>query len=161
MTHIFFEPPHQIESEWRKMIDNLVFISFASIYKKWNPKTENKIVTMLVKWSRSAILFWKIRFKLVYMLINLSLFLQEISSDHNRLQPISSPRYKNWACQVYGNSNNVNPMQVFSIAASSGFPSSTATTPPPSASLPPNLQDSNASAYNLGCLPFPATSNIY
>ncbi|KAM1675624.1 hypothetical protein FF1_041125 [Malus domestica] len=85
----------------------------------------------------------------------------EITSDHNRLQPISSPRYTNWACQVYGNNNNVSPMQVFSIAASSGFPSSTATTPPPSASLPPNLQDSSASAYSLDCLPFPATANIY
>ncbi|KAM1406455.1 hypothetical protein ACFXTH_001123 [Malus domestica] len=86
---------------------------------------------------------------------------EEMASGHNRLQPISSPRYTNWAWQVHGNSNNVSPMQVYSIAASSGFPSSTATTPPSATYLPPNLQDGSASAYNVRRLPFPAASSMY
>lgn len=88
--------------------------------------------------------------------------LQEMASDHNRVQAVSSPRYKNWAWQVHGNSNNnVSPVQVFSIAASSGFPSSAANTAPSPAAnfLSPNLQGSNASAYNFGRLHFPAPAS--
>ncbi|KAL6290790.1 hypothetical protein ACE6H2_008300 [Prunus campanulata] len=86
---------------------------------------------------------------------------EEMDSNHNRAQAVSSPRYTNWAWQVHGNSNSVRPVQVFSIAASSGFPSSMASTAPPSANyFPPTLPSSASASYNVGRLPFPTPSTM-
>ncbi|XP_004307425.1 PREDICTED: ethylene-responsive transcription factor RAP2-7-like isoform X1 [Fragaria vesca subsp. vesca] len=81
---------------------------------------------------------------------------EEMATDHHkRIQAVSSPRFSNWAWQMNGNNNNVTPVPVFSIAASSGFSSSIATVPPSATNhLPPILQDS--STYNLR-LPFPTS----
>ncbi|PRQ58903.1 putative transcription factor AP2-EREBP family [Rosa chinensis] len=81
---------------------------------------------------------------------------EEMATDyHKRIQAVSSPRFSNWAWQMNGNNNNVTPMQVFSIAASSGFSSSIATVPPSATNqLPPILQDN--STYNLRH-PFPTS----
>ncbi|GMY08690.1 ethylene-responsive transcription factor RAP2-7-like [Fagus crenata] len=68
------------------------------------------------------------------------------------VEAVSSRRLSNWGWQMQGN-GIVTPLPIFSIAASSGFSSSTTTAP--SATLPSNPQ--NNFVQNL-CLPIPNTS---
>ncbi|XP_031252804.1 APETALA2-like protein 2 isoform X1 [Pistacia vera] len=79
----------------------------------------------------------------------------EDKNIEKRVHSVSSPRFTNWAWQMHGH-GNVAPMPVLSIAASSGFSSTTTSTN--SATLQLHQQQINP-VRNMFQLPTPTTSS--